>query len=88
MSLQQRVSSEGHQSRALESWWNEKAQNDPMPCSCIYELWDPDGSEGASTSLSVAEFLALTGGIPSDQDKREQDRRARIQSIEEDDAAF
>jgi hypothetical protein len=49
-------------------------------------LFDPANSELAPFSLSLEEFLARTGGMPSDVDEREQDRRTRIQSIEEDDA--
>ena len=54
----------------------------------LSELFDPADSELATLSLCLEEFVAATGGMPSDVDKREQDRRARIQSIEEDDAVF
>lgn len=59
-----------------------------MPCFWLSELFDPADSELATFSLSMEEFVARTGGMPSDVDKREQDRMARIQSIEEDDAVF
>lgn len=54
----------------------------------LSELFDPADSELVTLSLCLEEFVAATGGMPSDVDKREQDRRARIQSIEEDDAVF
>lgn len=54
----------------------------------LSELFDPADSKLATLSLSLEEFVAATGGMPSDVDKREQDRKARIQSIEEDDAVF
>ncbi len=54
----------------------------------LSELYDPVDSEPGTLSLSLEEFLARTGGMPADADKREQDRRARIQCMEEDDDVF
>lgn len=59
-----------------------------MPRFWLSELVDPADSELTTLSLSLEEFVAASGGMPSDVDKREQDRRARIQNIEEDDAVF
>lgn len=59
-----------------------------MPRFWLSELFDPADSESATFSLSLEDFVARTGGMPSDMDKREQERRARIQCMEEDDAAF
>lgn len=59
-----------------------------MPRFWLSELFDPADSELATLSLSLEEFVAATGGMPSNVDKREQDRWAKIQNIEEDDAVF
>ena len=66
----------------------QKTHNGSMPRFWLSELFAPADSELATFSLSLGEFVARTGGMPSDVDKREQDRRARIQNIEEDDAVF
>lgn len=66
----------------------QKAQNGSMPRFWLSELYGPADSEQETFSLSLEEFVAHTGGMPSDLDKREQDRRARIQCMEEDDDVF
>lgn len=59
-----------------------------MPHFWLSELYDPANSEPETFSLSLEEFVAHTGGMPSDADKKEQDRRASIQCMEEDDDVF
>jgi hypothetical protein len=55
---------------------------------CLSDLWNLDGSEQETPSLSVEAFLALSGGVPSGLDRMGQERRARIQCLEEDDVVF
>lgn len=54
----------------------------------LYELFDPPDPELAPLSLSLEEFVAATGGMPSNVNEREQERAARIQRVEEDDDVF
>lgn len=83
-----RASEKRQQTSVSAPWGNEEAQNSLMLHPCLAELWTPEGFEQETSSLSVEEFLMLSGGVPSDVDKREQDRRARIHCMEEDDAVF